>query len=114
MNDRTNVCAAPYNAIPSDGLSDTAAIQAAVNAGSSIYFPPGTYIYQGALTLPANKSYRLYGDGPGVSTILFTGPGAGINGPTMGTNTLNVEGLTLMASSMNCGTAISASFGEFG
>jgi hypothetical protein len=68
------------------------------------------------MTLPANKSFRLYGDGPGVSTILFetTQANAGINGPSMGQNTLNVEGLTLAAKSANCGTAIYAAFSELG
>ena len=119
--DRTNVCEAPYNAIPNDGLPDTAAIQAAVNAGRSIYFPPGIYIFQGLLTLQASSSYRLYGDGPGVSTIIFTGSNAGISGQSMGPNSLNVEGLTLEAgctgaggAPVPCGTAISARFEEIG
>ncbi len=78
--DRINVTSSPYNAVPNDGIDDTAAINLAISPGlnptRSIYFPPGTYNYTGLMTLPANKSYRLYGDGPGVSTILFsTNPG---------------------------------------
>ena len=55
-----------YGAIANDGGDDTIAIQNAVNAypGGSIYFPPGTYRFQGSLVLPQNVSYRLYGDGP--------------------------------------------------
>jgi hypothetical protein len=102
----------PVYAKPNDGVDDTLQINAAINSGSapsrSIYFPPGTYNYAGPMTLPANVSFRLYGDGPGVSTIIFTG--SGINGPTMGQATLNVEGLTLSAGTSNCGTAISARF----
>jgi hypothetical protein len=112
LSDRTNVCS--YGAIPNDGLDDTSAINNAINAGRSIYFPPGTYNYAGSMNLPANTSYRLYGDGPDVSTIIFTGTNAGINGWSMGPNTLNVDGLTLAASSANCGTAITAKFSESG
>lgn len=113
--DRINITASPYNAIPNDGISDTAAINSAIAAGKSIYFPPGTYNYTGLMTLPANTSYRLYGDGPGVSTIIFTGnPTAGIYAPNVGANTLNVEGLLLQGDTFNCGTAIYASFSEAG
>jgi polygalacturonase len=93
---------------------DTAAINRTIAAGTTVYFPPGTYKYIGPMTLPANKSYRIYGDGPGVSTILFTGPNAGINGSSIGVNTFNVEGLTLTANSTDCGTAIRAVFSESG
>jgi hypothetical protein len=110
--DRINVTSSPYNAIPNDGIDDTAAINAAVAAGRSIYFPPGTYNYTGSITLPANLSYRIYGDGPGVSTIIFAGnPYAGIYGPNIGIHELNVEGLTLKANTANAGTGIYAIFG---
>src|SRR5437016_5858671 len=71
--DRINVTEPPYGAIPDDGQDDTAAINAAIWSGQSIYFPPGTYNYSGSIYVPANTSYRFYGDGPGVSTIVFTG-----------------------------------------
>jgi Pectate lyase superfamily protein len=105
--DRINVTA--YGAVPNDGLDDTAAINNATNAGQSIYFPPGTYNYSGRLTVPAGKSYRFYGDGPGVSVIKFTTTQGGIVG-FMGDYSLTVEGLTLMSNSANAGTAIYASF----
>jgi hypothetical protein len=102
-----------YGATGNGTTDDTAAINQAIAAGGVVYFPPGTYKYVGSMTLPPNTSYRIYGDGPGVSTILFTGnPNSGIYGPAMGTNTLNVDGLTLKANSYNCGTAITASFSE--
>lgn len=114
--DRINVASSPYEAVPNDGLDDTSAINAAINAGASIYFPPGTYNYTGRMTLPANTSYRLYGDGPGVSTILFSStqqqPNAGIYVSHTTQKTLNVEGLTLQANSPNCGTALEARFAE--
>jgi hypothetical protein len=110
--DRINITEPPYGAVPNDGVSDNGAINAAVAAGRSIYFPPGTYNYTGSIQLPANQSYRLYGDGPGVSTIVFNGnPYSGIYGPNMGAKTLNVEGLTLQGNTANCGTGIYASFG---
>jgi hypothetical protein len=109
--DRINITEPPYGATPNDGTNDTAAINAAVAAGRSIYFPPGTYNYSGRITLPANQAYRLYGDGPGVSTIIFTGPNAGIYGPSMQQKNLNVEGLTLRANTTACGVGIEAYFG---
>lgn len=109
--DRINVTEPPYNAIPNDGIDDTAAINLAVAAGTSIYFPPGSYNYNGRLTLPATKSYRVYGDGHGVSTILFSGTNPGIYySASVSTASLNVEGLTLEAISTTPGTAISATF----
>ena len=106
--DRINV--SDYGATPNDGTNDTAAINAAVAAGRSIYFPPGTYNYSGRITLPANQHYRLYGDGPGVSTIIFVGPNAGIYGPSMQEKNLTVEGLTLQANTTACGVGIEAYF----
>ena len=82
--DRINVT--NYGATPNDGTNDTTAINAAVSAGRSIYFPPGTYNYTGLLYVPANQSYRFYGDGPGVSTIIFTGNSSG-GGTTPFSNT---------------------------
>jgi hypothetical protein len=113
--DRINITAPPYNAVPNDGVSDNTAINAAVSAGRSIYFPPGTYNYTGLLYVPANQSYRFYGDGPGVSTIIFTGNSSGgIYGYAMGQKTLTVEGLTLQANTTKCGTAIQAFFSDAG
>jgi hypothetical protein len=107
-------------AIPNDGIDDTPQIQAAINGGGnkSIYFPPGTYNFKGLMNLGTNRSIRLYGDGPGVSTIIFktdgSNPTAGINATDMGMNNLNVEGLTLQTDPSSnpdgCGTAINASF----
>jgi hypothetical protein len=108
--DRINIT--DYGATPNDGTDDTAAINSAVAAGTSIYFPPGSYNYTGRITVPAHKSYRFYGDGPGVSTILFTGHSAGIYAPTVGARTLNVDGLTLEALTGAAGRAIYAAFGN--
>ena len=112
--DRINVCA--FGAVPNDGLDDTIAINNAINAvlptptpgftpTKSIYFPAGTYVYDGPMALQANTAYRLYGDGPGVSTIIFTGSNPGINANAVGDKTLQIEGLTLEAGSSGCGAS---------
>jgi hypothetical protein len=125
-SDRLNVCS--YGAIPNDTAADTTQIMAAINAvmptptpgpgylppPKSIYFPPGTYIFDGPMTLQANTSYRLYGDGPGVSTIIFTGSNPGITGTDINDKTLQIEGLTLQAGSDGCSSAnVSALYAEF-
>jgi hypothetical protein len=91
--DRINIT--DYGATPNDGRDDTAAINSAVAAGTSIYFPPGSYNYTGQITVPAHKSYRFYGEGPGVSTILFTGPSAGIYAPTVGARTARTPAIVV-------------------
>jgi polygalacturonase len=102
-----------FGATGNGSTDDTAAINAAIATGTGstvVYFPPGTYKYVGPMTLTPNKSFRIYGDGPGVSTILFVGPNAGLTVTHTGIATLNVDGLTLMASTASCGTALNASF----
>lgn len=108
-----------YGAVPNDNVDDTGAINAAIQAGNTIYFPRGGYKYNGLMVLPdtANmdpndRSYTLYGDGPGESIIIFTGAGSGISAPNIYEGTLTVEGLTLRANSAPSGTAISAYFSE--
>lgn len=126
--DRINVTNVPgflgAQAVPNDNTSDKAAIDAALNyvyptptpgytPTKSIYFPAGTYIYDGRMDLPINKSFRLYGDGPGVSTIIFKGvSGNGINALNVGDKMLQVDGLTIQAGSANCLLA-NAIFADF-
>jgi hypothetical protein len=65
------------------------------------------------MTLPTtNTSYRLYGDGPGISTILFTGTTGGISATDMKDKTLQVEGLTLKANTASLAGA-TALYGNF-
>jgi hypothetical protein len=53
-----------------DGVTDdTAAIQAAVNDASKVYFPAGTYKITSEVTLPSNIT--LSGDGMGKSLLYF-------------------------------------------
>ncbi len=60
-----------YGAVPDDGTSDTAAIQAAIdNAGgkTTLYFPRGRYHISGTIRV-RNGIKRIYGAG---STLIFT------------------------------------------
>lgn len=57
-----------YGAIPDDSTDDRAAIQAAINANTSVYFPPGEYSIDGKLTVPAGRT--LYGPESGPPAII--------------------------------------------
>lgn len=92
-----------------DGLDDTAAINSAIAQDPDVYFPAGVWIYNGAMTLPANRNTYLHGSGPNVTVIKFSGSTSGINGNGMGSKTLQVKNLTLNASGV-CGTAIYGAF----
>ncbi|HEV2842502.1 MAG TPA: glycosyl hydrolase family 28-related protein [Chthoniobacterales bacterium] len=94
-----------------NGLTDdTAAINRAIAAGTTIYFPPGKYRYIGPMTVPSNTAYRFFGDGQGISTISFTDTVGGINAPSVGDKTLRVDGLTIQGNFGNTGIAINAAF----
>jgi len=102
-------------AVGNGTTDDTAAINRAIlYGGTSIYFPPGKYRYIGSMVLPTNTAYRLYGDGPGISTIIFEGNSGtfGIDAHSRGNKTFQVDGLTIKAQTNfgNCGTAIYAGF----
>ena len=60
-----------YGAVGDGVTDDTAAIQAALNVGGTVLFPPGTYILNGNLTIGNNTT--LIGSGK-ASTILHLGP----------------------------------------
>jgi hypothetical protein len=102
-------------AVGNGTTDDTAAINRAIlYGGNSIYFPPGKYRYIGSMVFPTNTAYRVYGDGPGISTIIFEGNFGtyGIDAHSRGNNTFQVDGLTIKAQTNfgNCGTAIYAGF----
>lgn len=104
-----------FGATGNGTTDDTLAITRAITTHTAIYFPPGTYRFVGRMSLNPDTSYRLFGDGPGVSTILFEASSGtmGIYGE-FGLATLFVDGLTLKSNSSlcgnNCGTAIDAAF----
>jgi hypothetical protein len=80
-----NVKAAPYSATGDGSTNDTAAIQAAIDAvpssGGTIYFPRGSYVCNGALSLNGRKSIRLVGMTPSIgagaagTALIYTATG---------------------------------------
>jgi hypothetical protein len=71
---------ADYGAVGDGFADDTTALQALINAGGG-YLPPGTYKTTSALTVAASN-VRLMGAGKGVTTILYSGPGATLQSDT--------------------------------
>ncbi|MGH9541648.1 MAG: glycosyl hydrolase family 28-related protein, partial [Terriglobales bacterium] len=74
--DWINVTCAPYNAVGDDSTDDTGAIvaaaaaaQAAPNGPVPLYFPAGTYIYNGGVAGVTLSLGAIFGDGPGLSII---------------------------------------------
>ena len=65
-----------FGAVGNGIADDTAAVQAALNAGASIFFPAGTYKVTSALTTGAK---RLYGDTQALSIIKVAHSGVGLN-----------------------------------
>ena len=67
VNGVINVQAPPYNATGNGTTDDTAAINSAISAaasaGTSVYFPAGTYLTSSCITVPSTMSYRsIYGE----------------------------------------------------
>lgn len=89
-----------WNTATHTGTDDTAAIQAALNSGNSVYFPPGKYKISTALTIPAGVSVQ--GTSWGLSGVLAYGCDAFVL--AAGTNNVTIEKLTI--SSYSVGAAI--------
>lgn len=68
------VCVLDYGAVGDGVADDTAAVQAAINTGKSVYFPSGTYKVTSALSFnQADVAY--YGDGKNSSYLMLSGSG---------------------------------------
>lgn len=80
-----NVKVAPYSATGNGTTDDTAAIQAALNTGQSVFLPDGIYVIAGSLTM-ASSGQILSGSASGGSgsVLKFTGGGS-TTGLTIGT-----------------------------
>lgn len=94
-----------------DGVADdTAAIQAAISTAAAVYVPVGTYKLTTTL-FASNKNISIYGDGPGLSILAFTGGTNGISwSSTSASHQFGLEGLQLRADATMSGVAVSASF----
>lgn len=89
-----------------DGVTDdTAAIQAAINTGKSVYFPAGTYV-SGALTV-STASQVLFGEG---SLSVIQASGTGINLITAQAEYIGVRDLRLNGISTSDSTTSFAIF----
>lgn len=78
-----------------DGVhDDTAAIQAALDASTNVYLPPGTYLVSSPLTLQDGANVRITGAGMGITTIKAS---AAIAAVLQGTNNAHslIEGITI-------------------
>jgi hypothetical protein len=71
---RESVSAKDFGAVGNGVTDDTAAIQAALNTGNTVYLSAGTYLITAGLFILTNGQ-NIYGDGPSQSNILVSGSG---------------------------------------
>ena len=103
---RENVSVKDFGAVGNGIADDTAAIQAALNyntTGLSVYFPHGKYKITSTITIPTNKSLKIYGDGYNPqdltptygSIIIWSGASNGTMFSSNTTDGLNLSGLII-------------------
>jgi hypothetical protein len=109
-----------YGANGADGVDDTAAIQAAINAipvngRGEVYLPAGRYLLSSTLNA-TNRSVAFRGEGQGITKLVWY---AGVNGISFASalrpsgtphDTLEVRSLSLLRSAGNGGAAITATW----
>lgn len=97
-----------FGAIGDGTTDDSAAIQAAINSASSVYFPPGTYAISSQINLSTSRAI-LYGI-KGKSILKATANNAILGIPTIFTSEyVEVNGLTFISSTSGTGTGIYSS-----
>jgi len=107
---RQYVSVKDFGAVGDGIVNDTAAIQAAIDyvfsaSGGEVYVPFGTYVCSSTITLKNNV--KIYGDGPKVSILKFTG--ATSNGITLPANLTksSIIGLKIYSSASSTGNGVS-------
>lgn len=98
-----------FGAVGNGTTDDTTAVQAAINAGGSIYFPPGTYKLSSQITytMPTtSSSITIFGAGPGISKLVWAA-GGGLQINYLGQfNTAHVRDLEFLTTSANVGVGL--------
>jgi hypothetical protein len=78
-----------YGAVGDGVTDDTAAIQSAVNAASSVYIPAGTYAMTQGAGVSINGNTKIFGDGQQISILKSTAV-TGTNATLMATDKDNI------------------------
>lgn len=121
---RDIICVKDFGAKGDGVTDDTAAIILAAaaipNSGAALYFPAGDYLVSGPAITVSNRSLRVYGDGETASRIIQSAAAnvityASTNAGNVATgstkkNLLSVESIGIYKTTVNGGTAISASW----
>lgn len=104
LGDRVSVM--DFGAVGDGVADDTAALQAAVNSGRSVFVPKGTYRLTATIAAPA---VMIYGEGT-QSILKFDSIGAGTDGlvftPTLAEQTSGCRDLAILVAGTNGGAAI--------
>jgi len=85
-----------FGAVGDGVTNDTAAIQAALNTGRSVYMPSGTYLISSGLSI-ATQGQNIFGDGPEQTNILVSG--SSYDAVTISASYGGVEGLKIYSTS---------------
>jgi len=88
-----------FGAVGDGVTNDTAAIQAALNGNTSVFFPAGTYAISSTLNLP-DKNMTLFGEGR-LSKIIGSVSPLVAYAPTFNVSTVNIYGLSFEATADN-------------
>ena len=91
---RETVSVKDFGAVGDGAANDTAAIQAALNASTSVYIPNGSYRINSGLTLPAGTT--LFGNGYASQLLIGT---AGIDAITLSGNNTTVKAIRITGTS---------------